>query len=243
MKYQIMNRLKSAYGAVRVANIRPTGVLATRILVLVMLIPIWLVITEYVMAFARGYVSSETNKLIDVGLNIIDHIFIPSVLTAVVGFLGLWLDRNNNGVPDKLEGGKLLACYLQTAGCEVKTLQNDDLGLVCAESNEWGADIFVSLHCNAFNTQARGTETLFKSFNGQRLANDIQSQIIRSINTVDRGVKERQDLWVLNGTDATAVLVEMAFIDNDEDLALLNNDLDTIVRAIARGITDFIGGE
>lgn len=103
MKYQIMNRLKSAYSAIRVANIHPTGVLATRILVLVMLIPIWLVITEYVMAFARGYVSSETNKLIDVGLNIIDHIFIPSVLTAVVGFLGLWLDRNNNGVPDKLE--------------------------------------------------------------------------------------------------------------------------------------------
>lgn len=141
------------------------------------------------------------------------------------------------------DAGKLLACYLQTAGCEVRTLQNDDLGLVCAESNAWGADIFVSLHCNAFNTQARGTETLYKSFNGQQLANDIQSQIIRSINTVDRGVKERQDLWVLNGTDATAVLVEMAFIDNDEDLALLNNDLDTIVRAIARGITDYaIGG-
>ena len=98
-----MSRLKLAYGAVRVANIRPTGVLATRVLVLVMLIPIWLVITEYVMAFARGYVSNETNKLIDVGLNIIDHIFIPSVLTAVVGFLGLWLDRNNNGIPDKLE--------------------------------------------------------------------------------------------------------------------------------------------
>ena len=142
------------------------------------------------------------------------------------------------------DAGKLLACYLQTAGCEVRTLQNDDLGLVCSESNEWGADIFVSLHCNAFNTQARGTETLYKSFNGQRLANDIQSQIIRSIDTVDRGVKERQDLWVLNGTDATAVLVEMAFIDNDEDLALLNNDLDTIVRAIARGITDYAtGGE
>ena len=140
------------------------------------------------------------------------------------------------------DAGKMLARYLETAGCEVRTLQNDDLGLVCAESNAWGADIFVSLHCNAFNTQARGTETLYKSFNGQQLANAIQSQIIRSINTVDRGVKERQDLWVLNGTDATAVLVEMAFIDNDEDLALLNNDLDAIVRAIARGITDYATG-
>ena len=103
MKYQIMNRLKSAYSAIRVANIHPTGVLATRILVLVMLIPIWLVITEYVMAFARGYVSSETNKLIDVVLNIIDHIFIPSVLTAIVGFLGLWIDKDGNGIPDQLE--------------------------------------------------------------------------------------------------------------------------------------------
>ena len=138
--------------------------------------------------------------------------------------------------------GKMLAQYLETAGCEVRTLQDDDLGLVCAESNEWGADIFVSLHCNAFNTQAIGTETLYKSFNGQRLANDIQRQIIRSIHTTDRGVKKRDDLWVLNGTDAVAVLVEMAFIDDEEDHSLLMNDLDTIVRAIARGITDYIGG-
>lgn len=137
--------------------------------------------------------------------------------------------------------GKMLARYLQAAGCEVRTLQSDDLGLVCETSNEWGADIFVSLHCNAFNTVARGTETLYKSYNGQQLAQLIQDQIINSINTVDRGIKKRDDLWVLNGTDAVAVLVEMAFIDNDEDLEILNNDLDTIVRAIARGITDFGG--
>lgn len=137
--------------------------------------------------------------------------------------------------------GKMLARYLQTAGCEVRTLQSDDLGLVFETSNEWGADIFVSLHCNAFNTVARGTETLYKSYNGQQLAQLIQDQIINSINTVDRGIKKRDDLWVLNGTDAVAVLVEMAFIDNDEDLEILNNDLDTIVRAIARGITDFGG--
>jgi len=86
-----------------VANIHPTGVLATRVLVLVMLVPILLVITQYIMAFISGYVSDEANKLINVGINIIDHIFIPSVLMAVVGFLGLWLDRNNNGIPDKLE--------------------------------------------------------------------------------------------------------------------------------------------
>lgn len=99
----LINTVKRSYQSVRVANIHPTGVLATRVLVLVMLVPILLVITQYIMAFISGYVSDEANKLINVGINIVDHIFIPSVLMAVVGFLGLWLDRNNNGIPDKLE--------------------------------------------------------------------------------------------------------------------------------------------
>lgn len=100
---KLINVLKKSYQSVRVANIHPTGVLATRALVLTMLVPILLVITQYIMAFISGYVSDEANKLINVGISIIDHIFIPSVLTAIVGFLGLWVDRNNNGIPDKLE--------------------------------------------------------------------------------------------------------------------------------------------
>lgn len=99
----LINAVKKSYQSVRVANFHPTGVLATRALVLVMLVPILLVITQYIMSFISGYVSEEANKIINVGLNIIDHIFIPSVLMAVVGFLGLWLDKNNNGIPDKLE--------------------------------------------------------------------------------------------------------------------------------------------
>lgn len=99
----VINKVKSIYQSVRVANFHPTGVLATRALVLTMLVPILLVVIEYVMAFVAGYVSDDANKLINVGINIIDHIFIPSVLMAIVGFLGLWLDRNNNGVPDRLE--------------------------------------------------------------------------------------------------------------------------------------------
>ena len=99
----LINTVKKSYQSVRVANFHPTGIFATRALVFIMLVPILLVVVEYIMAFISGYVSDETNKLINVGINIIDHIFIPSVLTAIVGFLGLWIDRNNNGIPDKLE--------------------------------------------------------------------------------------------------------------------------------------------
>lgn len=99
----LINTIKKSYQSVRVANIHPTGVLATRVLVLVMLVPILLVVTQYIMAFISGYVSDDANKIISVGINIIDHIFIPSVLTALVGFLALWIDKDGNGIPDKLE--------------------------------------------------------------------------------------------------------------------------------------------
>ena len=100
---KLINSIKKSYQSVRVANFHPTGIFATRALVFIMLVPILLVVVEYIMAFISGYVSDETNKLISVGINIIDHIFIPSVLTVIVGFLGLWVDRNNNGIPDQLE--------------------------------------------------------------------------------------------------------------------------------------------
>lgn len=100
---KLINSVKKSYNSIKIANIHPTGMWATRALVLTMLVPILLVIAEYVMGFSQGHVSDDMNKLINVGINIIDHIFIPSVLTALVGFLALWIDKDGNGIPDKLE--------------------------------------------------------------------------------------------------------------------------------------------
>ncbi len=44
---------------------------------------------------------------------------------------------------------------------------------------------------------------------------------------------------MLRCTDMPAVLVEMAFIDNDEDMEILTMQADEIARAIARGVTDY----
>lgn len=99
----LINSVKNTYQSVRVANFHSTGILATRALVFIMLVPILLVVVEYIMVFIQGYVSDDMNKLINVGINIIDHIFIPSVLTALVGFLALWIDKDGDGIPDKLE--------------------------------------------------------------------------------------------------------------------------------------------
>ena len=146
--------------------------------------------------------------------------------------------------------GGLVKGYLEAAGCEVRMLQSDnlagetpDLPCVVDTANGWPADVFVSLHCNAANGYARGTETLVYANDGEsaRLAACIQSQIVDSLGTIDRGIKERPMLIVLNSTDMPAVLVEMAFVDNDEDAQILTKRADEIARAIARGITDFEG--
>ena len=103
MRDKVINSLKRALQSARVGGIHPTGVIATRGLVLIMLVPILLVVITYILAFVSGYVDDNRGKIISVGINIIDHIFIPSVLTALVGFLALWVDKDGNGIPDRLE--------------------------------------------------------------------------------------------------------------------------------------------
>lgn len=103
IKNKAIQSIKGAYKNIQASRVKPTGVILTRLLILIMILPILLVIIQFIMSFIAGYVSDNSSKIITTGINIIDHIFIPSVLTALVGFLGLWIDNNHNGVPDKLE--------------------------------------------------------------------------------------------------------------------------------------------
>lgn len=141
----------------------------------------------------------------------------------------------------------LVEKYLTAAGVEVVgNLQSDSLYEITSASNNQDADVFVSIHCNAFNEMANGTEVwhYHTSHDGKKLAECIQRQIVDSLGTTDRGAKAAvphtdTSLYVLNNTDAVAVLVETAFIDNPSDEELLRYRQDDFARAIARGITDF----
>ena len=149
------------------------------------------------------------------------------------------------------EIGILVSDYLNQAGCEAVVVQSDNLAgenpqydNVCATANTWPADLFVSIHCNAFNGSAGGTETCVYSYGGNsaKLAECIQQQIVNSVDTIDRGIKERPGLIVLKKTNMPAVLVETAFIDNEHDAQILMEQKEEIARAIARGVTDYLSG-
>ena len=147
--------------------------------------------------------------------------------------------------------GTKVAAYLETAGCETKVLQSDSLDEICEAANSWPADTFVSIHCNsAVSPNAAGYEvwTSPGDTEGDALATCIYAQI--AIEFPDRtgradysdGDPDKESrFYVLVHTNAPACLVEMAFISNDEEAALLSDVAwqTRYARAIARGVTDY----
>lgn len=144
--------------------------------------------------------------------------------------------------------GEKVKKTMEVIGYPCQLIQSDNLNgetegkpNVCATANNSGADIFISIHCNsAANISAKGTETLVYSTGGKAelLAKCIQTQIVNSLGTVDRDIKERPDLCVLRETTMPAVLVETAFISNQEDAYKLMYRIEEFANAISRGITD-----
>lgn len=141
----------------------------------------------------------------------------------------------------------LVADYLNNVGIKTEVLQSDSLSEVCAAANNSGADYFISIHCNSANSSAaNGTETwaCAGSAEGRQLAQCINDQIVDALGTTDRGVRIAtpgiNGLYVLSNTDMPAVLVELAFISNAENVVLLTQQQDEFARAIARGVTDYM---
>lgn len=85
-------------------------------------------------------------------------------------------------------------------------------------ANEWGADVFISIHLNAADSeQAGGIETLrYPTTNAVTiaLAANLQKEMVAELGLRDRGVKERNDLTVLKKTKMPAALCELGFISN-----------------------------
>lgn len=109
------------------------------------------------------------------------------------------------------------------------------------------AEIFVSIHTNSYTNQsANGTETYYdantnpKAKESAALAKEIQQQLIRLVKTTDRGVKTA-GFQVIREQNIPSVLVELAFISNDEDLKKLTSAQyqDLFAEAIYLGIKNY----
>lgn len=101
---KLINSVRNIYTSVRVAKVHPTLVWGARILIFIMLTPIILATMAYAISFYLGEISSANDKIITMGAFLIDHMFgAPGVIVSLTGLLWLSVDRDNNGIPDKLE--------------------------------------------------------------------------------------------------------------------------------------------
>ena len=98
----------------------------------------------------------------------------------------------------------------------------------CKVANDNDVSCFISIHLNsADNKSASGIETLRYGkvgYTTKKLADEVQDSLVEALNWKDRGVKVRDNLYVLKHTRCPAILCEVGFISNDEQCKALFED-------------------
>lgn len=160
-----------------------------------------------------------------------------------------------NGFKEKdLNLSIAMACgnYLKSKGVEVQMSrvkdEDDDLNQEARESNAFGPDLTVSIHNNAGGGD--GVEAWYSIVGGlgKTCAENILAEVVK-IGQNSRGAKTRKgsngrDYYgFIRQTNAPAVIVECAFIDNATDIQIINTESKRVVmgEAIAKGILKTLG--
>jgi len=129
-----------------------------------------------------------------------------------------------------------------TSSTQLGTSTASSLSARVNEANSWGADYFISLHANASaSPQANGSEAYVFSLGGTAaaLASSILRYMTEETGLRNRGVFARPSLYVLKRTAMPAVLVELAFISNPREAALMRDDPELFAKGIYDGIVNF----
>jgi N-acetylmuramoyl-L-alanine amidase len=132
------------------------------------------------------------------------------------------------------------------------TNYNSDIRTRPYMANYYDADILISLHNNGWDGTLRGTETYWDTDNhpdSAALASAVHNSIINTLRAeygswTNRGTKPSDSNYgEINYAQMAAILVELAFMDNQHDNALLHQESFKILsaKAITEGVCDFYG--
>lgn len=127
---------------------------------------------------------------------------------------------------------------------------NPSLNARANEANSWGADYFISIHRNALSPNvAKGVESWVYSkvvTGGETYnqAKNIVDLIVKATGFRNRGVKKGApsytDFAVNRLTNMSSCLLEVGFIDSDEDNEIFDSRFNEMADAIARGLLEAV---
>lgn len=139
----------------------------------------------------------------------------------------------------------IIAQALRNAGANVILTRSSDYFISLDErvhiSESYDTDAFVSLHYNAFPiVSVNGVSTYYANGNSQRLAQVVQSSLMSSVNLHNRGVMQA-NYHVIHDNSAPSILMELGFITNPNDLAIIQTGdyQSKVAHAITNGLKNY----
>lgn len=124
------------------------------------------------------------------------------------------------------------------------TSQSQNLDTLVKHHNADRDGLVVSIHFNSSGgttDHGIGTEVLY--YNQKKLADELASAISKASRLLSRGAKQRTDLAVLANTYEPAILIEVCFVNSNDDVARYKRHFEKICFAIAETLATYIGFE
>lgn len=130
---------------------------------------------------------------------------------------------------------------LKRCGFEVIDGKSNTLAARCQESNEWGADLHVPIHTNAFNGKVSGTRIMCHSLSGEgyRAAKAVYNALSPITPGLSENVSAAPNLYEVKHTLAPCVYIETDFHDVPEVAKWIVEHTGEIAEAICKGICDY----
>ena len=125
-------------------------------------------------------------------------------------------------------GHNVIECRPSTASSVRNSLNKR-----CSTANNNNVELFVSIHANAGG--GVGTEIYTYNAKQHSYAVNVLNNIC-SLGFRNRGIKSGNNLAVINGTKAEAMLIEICFVDTQSDVDLYRNNIENIADAIVKGL-------
>ena len=144
------------------------------------------------------------------------------------------------------ECGKMAAAAeeaLKRCGFEVKLMQWETAQERCKAANEWGADLYIPIHTNAFNGQVTGTRVFVYEKKGEsyEAAKAIYNELAPVTPGWSENISTYPELIELKQPKAPAVYLEVDFHDNAEVAKWLTENALAIGEAICKGVCNHFG--
>lgn len=162
--------------------------------------------------------------------------------------------RGASGYLDEYECDRAFVAQLVDAfdaqGWQVTDCSNEEsdvsaeLREECRIANASGADLFIAVHFNAGG--GTGTEVWYCPYSlAETCAGEVSRELASALGLPNRGAKSTAGLYVLNNTEMPAILIEVCFVDTEQDAdAWHATSWNALCGAVVRGLGgDYVSKE